>query len=77
MGTSRDSAKVLLEADPGFQDELDALHRRPVQAKVEETVTLNLSAGAETRNYIFTALARPSARNLQGPQLIASVGAKA
>ncbi|TAP45634.1 hypothetical protein [Arthrobacter sp. S39] len=52
-----DSTRILLEADPGLQDELAALYRRRVQATVAETLKVNLSTGAETRNYVLTALA--------------------
>lgn len=51
-----DGSKIPLEADPGFQDELAALYRQRVQASVEETLTVNLSTGAESRNYLLTSL---------------------
>ncbi|WP_285319706.1 hypothetical protein [Pseudarthrobacter sp. lyk4-40-TYG-27] len=59
-----DSSKVLLEAGSDFQDELAALYRRRVQARVEETLTVNLSTGAETRNYVLTAIAPFGAASL-------------
>lgn len=51
-----DGSKIPFEADPDFQDELAALYRQRVQATVEETLVVNLSTGAESRNYILAAL---------------------
>jgi hypothetical protein len=51
-----DGSKILLEADPVFQDELASLYRQRVQARVEEKLTVNLTTGAETRFYVLSAL---------------------
>lgn len=74
-----DGSKVPFEADPGFQDELATLYRQRVQATVEETLTVNLSTGAESRNYILAGLrslgAEPAAaRSAISPGLARTVG---
>lgn len=48
-----DGTSVLLEADKSFQDALATYYRKRVQAEVEETLTINLSTGAESRSYVL------------------------
>lgn len=74
-----DGSKIPFEADPGFQNELAALYRQRVQATVEETLVVNLSTGAESRNYILAALTplgaeSAAARSTNFPGLAATVG---
>lgn len=52
-----DGTKVLLEADKSLQDELASYYRKRVLAEVEETLTVNLSTGNESRSYVLHALA--------------------
>src|SRR6185437_1942996 len=59
--------------------ELAALYRQRVQATVEETLIVNLSTGAESRNYILAALAplgaeSAAARSTNLSGLAATVG---
>jgi len=74
-----DGSKIPFEADPGFQDDLAALYRQRVQATVEETLIVNLSTGAESRNYILAALTplgaeSAAARSANFPGLAATAG---
>lgn len=76
-----DGSKIPFEADPGFQDELAALYRQRVQATVEETLIVNLSTGAESRNYILAALtplgaesAAARSSNFRGPTATVGTG---